>query len=97
MIHNTVEVLMERVPHGFDYEGIKKRLGQIDGVAEVNDLHVWAITSSKLALSVHLVTIGNVHSCLLQAKKICQKYGIEHSTIETHHPTTLQATETFTY
>lgn len=49
-----IEVLLESTPSSVDRDEIESGLGQIEGVDEVHDLHVWQISNDKFAFSVHL-------------------------------------------
>jgi len=92
----TVDVLMERVPEGFDSDKITNTFSSINNVKEVYDLHIWSISLGKVALSVHLLLheqqnsdnqkVDSHQQALDEAKKICKRLGIDHSTIqiETH-------------
>ncbi|MBC8845431.1 cation transporter, partial [Escherichia coli] len=50
----AIHILMEGKPANVDTEEIKTFFQQQDGVKEVHDLHVWAITSDFNALTAHL-------------------------------------------
>ena len=41
-------------PKGIDLDEIKERLGKIQGVTAIHDLHVWSLTVGTPALSAHL-------------------------------------------
>lgn len=46
---------MGAVPPGADMERIREYLMQLPGVDDVHDLHVWALSTTENALTVHLV------------------------------------------
>lgn len=46
---------MDAVPKNIDYENVFKYFKSIDGVKEVHDLHIWAMSTTETALTVHLV------------------------------------------
>jgi len=48
------DVLLEGTPPGIDSADVETRIGEIDGVAGVHDLHVWTIGSDSRALSAHI-------------------------------------------
>jgi cobalt-zinc-cadmium efflux system protein len=60
-------------------------LKKLPGVSEVHDLHIWAMSTTETALTVHLV-IPNEQKDDKFLGKICNqlhnKFGIEHSTIQ---------------
>jgi cobalt-zinc-cadmium efflux system protein len=49
------EHIAARVPEGIDIQKVEAKLYGIDGVKNVHDLHIWALTSGKSVMSVHLV------------------------------------------
>lgn len=86
IIRESISILMESAPAGIKPEEIQKDLVQISGVQEVHDLHVWAVSHQKIALSVHIVA-ENSHGALSEAHRIIEsKYGIHHMTVQVEDP-----------
>jgi len=56
LLKSSVNILLEGVPEDVDLAKVKSGLLSIPGVKSLHDLHVWAITSDKASLTVHLVT-----------------------------------------
>lgn len=87
IIKQTFLILMEATPQQINPSEIKLDLQQIPGVSEVHDLHIWALSSQKNSLSVHLVTKEQPEIILKQAHTILQdKYKIMHCTIQIEKP-----------
>lgn len=91
LVKEAIDVLMESTPTHLDPRKIKNDLLGIEGVVEVHDLHVWTVSSGRLALSVHLVsekaeTTLNLANSLLQ-----EQHGIVHTTIQIEHPKNFQS------
>jgi len=81
LIMEALGVLMEKVPTHLSEEIIKSALTEISGVTEVHHLHIWGLSSGKIALSVHLRT--NQGGVLSQAQSLLSEtYGISHTTIQ---------------
>jgi cobalt-zinc-cadmium efflux system protein len=58
---------------------------EVDGVAEVHDLHVWTITSGLDSLSAHAVVEGDrdPRTALTALQHVLhEKFSIEHVTIQ---------------
>ena len=55
LISEPVDVLLERSPSGFDPQEIGMAIARVEGVDEVHDLHIWAITSGFPALAAHVM------------------------------------------
>lgn len=93
LLREVTHVLLEGAPQDIDVAEVRETLTGIPGVAEVHDLHVWAINDRKPALSAHLV-VDDVamagcgdESVLDQAATVLrQRWGIDHSTLQVEHP-----------
>ena len=72
---------MEGVPLGIHLPEFEEKLKNIEDVVEVHDLHIWALTIGKPALSAHILS-KNTENSLRKATKLCRNYGIYHSTIQ---------------
>ena len=74
------------VPQGIDATEVRQRLKDLPGIAEVHDLHIWAMSTTKTALTAHLAVTDDVgeRSDLLRAasKKLHDEFGIEHTTLQ---------------
>ncbi|KRW99793.1 hypothetical protein PPERSA_07870 [Pseudocohnilembus persalinus] len=81
VIKECILILMEASPTSINVVGIENDLINLDGVQELHDLHVWAISPSKFSLSVHIRT-NNPSKTLVEATKICKKHKIYHRTIQ---------------
>jgi cobalt-zinc-cadmium efflux system protein len=87
LVRDSVNVLMESTPAGIDAEAVRAELQAIAGVREAHDLHIWTVSSGKLALSVHLVATGDPAQVLAQANAVLEaRYRILHTTIQIEHP-----------
>ena len=85
LLRDSFYLSMDAVPKGIDFDKVKNYLVSIEGVTEVHDLHIWAMSTTENALTAHLVIpvqqkddkfLGKV------CKQLHDKYGIEHSTIQ---------------
>lgn len=86
LIKQTVNILMEGSPEGLDIAGLQKDLSALPGVKEVHDLHTWAVSSNRAALSVHLVSERPSQSLNAAHKLLEEKYKIQHMTIQVEDP-----------
>lgn len=87
VVKDALHVLLDGVPEGIDIQKIKKAILKIPGVTGLDDLHVWALSTTSAALSCHLI----IKICPLkksleikeQVKQmLSEKFHIEHATIE---------------
>ncbi|XP_056200654.1 probable proton-coupled zinc antiporter SLC30A3 [Falco biarmicus] len=54
ILRDVFRVLMEGTPRGLDFDVVKEALLRVSGVKGVHDLHLWALTLSHHAVSVHV-------------------------------------------
>ncbi|MEX0915456.1 MAG: cation diffusion facilitator family transporter [Wenzhouxiangellaceae bacterium] len=85
LLRTALGVVMERVPARLDLEDVRAAMHQVDGVVEIHDLHIWQISSERVALSAHVVThdleawpdlLGRINAMLLE------RYRIDHPTLQ---------------
>jgi cobalt-zinc-cadmium efflux system protein len=86
LVKEAVEVLMESTPEGIDLESVREALQALATVKEAHDLHIWTVSSGRLALSVHLIVESAApdrKSVLMAATELLEeKYNIVHTTIQ---------------
>jgi cobalt-zinc-cadmium efflux system protein len=91
MIKQSVLILMESAPKHIDPLAIQKDLLTISTVKEVHDLHVWSVSSKKIALSAHVIAT-DTHLALRETHRIIEeKYEIHHMTIQVEHPAAFES------
>lgn len=82
MILEALYVLLEWSPKKIDPHKVLRSLQNIDGIEEVHDLHIWSISTQKIALSAHLV-IQDGTKVLNEAQVMLrEKYQIFHTTLQ---------------
>ena len=87
IVRKTVNVLMEGTPEGLEFAEVDQAMMSMAGVKGVHDLHIWAISSSDLALSAHVVVadaalseLGAVMTALKEM--LARDFGVGHVTVE---------------
>ena len=82
IIKQCISVLMEEAPIKMDIDQLKRDFEALEEGVECHDLHVWALSHSKLSLSCHL-TSKNPQATLEKALNLCRNiYKIKHCTIQ---------------
>ena len=85
LVRDSLSVLMQAVPKGIRLEEVRQTIEAVEGVSEVHDLHVWAVTSDIFTLSAHAVVEngGDFHEVLNGIEEtLKERYNIEHITIQ---------------
>ncbi|SHL62720.1 cobalt-zinc-cadmium efflux system protein [Chryseobacterium carnipullorum] len=85
LLKEAVNVLLEGTPKDVDIHQLRQSLEGVPGVKEVHDLHVWSLTSSVNAMSVHIVRDnGTAQNPLLKtlAEVTTGNFKISHTTFQ---------------
>lgn len=84
LLRDSMNILLEGVPDGIDIATIEETLLRLPGVDSIHDLHVWAITTGKPSLSVHLVSATGDFESLTRATSdaLAKAFDIHHSTVQ---------------
>lgn len=85
LLAEALDVLLEAVPGHIDIEAVARDLAAIAGVVEVHDLHIWTLSSGKIALSAHLdvVDLADWPRVLAESRqRLNSRHGIGHVTLQ---------------
>ena len=85
LLRDSLNYAIDAVPGSIDIPAIKQYLMGLDSVDDIHDLHVWPLSTTETALTVHLVVKGaSLDNKFLKnlQQNLHDRYGIEHSTIQ---------------
>ena len=85
LLKDTTHILLEGVPTRLSIVEIRAAIGQVEGVDQVHDLHVWSLTSDDSSLSVHIVLASGADAEKTRgatAELLKQRFEIRHVTIQ---------------
>lgn len=89
LLRESLDLALDAVPPGIDAAEVGAFLRAVDGVRDVHDLHIWAISTTETALTAHL-RVENLAPDFLWpddflrrvAGELHDRFGIEHSTLQ---------------
>ena len=85
LLRESVQLALHAVPAGVDSEAVRRHLCALPGVSQVHDLHIWGMSTTETALTVHLVMpSGHPGDDFLVGlcEEIHHRFGIGHSTVQ---------------
>jgi cobalt-zinc-cadmium efflux system protein len=84
LLTDSVKLALHAVPENVDYAKVKTYLAGLENVKEVHDLHIWAMSTSDVALSAHLLMQNQPDQNFLREveHELDHDFGINHSTIQ---------------
>ena len=85
LLRDSVNLALHAVPTHIDFNKVDACLRELPGVTDVHDLHIWAISTTDVALTAHLVyPTGDDHDELLRSAcdTLTNRFGIGHATLQ---------------
>ncbi|QIZ10566.1 cation transporter [Priestia megaterium] len=85
LLKESINLSLDAVPEGIDINKIKDYLSGLPTILEIHDLHVWGMSTTEAALTVHIIRVEiDDNDELLQklTKELHDQFGIEHATIQ---------------
>lgn len=85
LLRESVMMSLDAVPQGIDRSSVENYLRELPGVSEVHDLHIWAMSTTETAMTVHLVRPGaGLDDRLLHevCHELDRRFRISHATLQ---------------
>lgn len=85
LLRSSIDLSIDAVPQDIDILQIQDYLNNLKDVLDIHDLHIWALSTTEIALTVHLVTSNNVidNSFLQEVQEyLHHHFSIGHTTIQ---------------
>jgi cobalt-zinc-cadmium efflux system protein len=90
LLRDSLNMALQAVPQGVDLRAIHDYLSHVPGIGAVHDLHVWAMSTTENALTVHLVTsagAGDRDTLLaVVTTGLRDQFAIGHVTVQIESP-----------
>ena len=85
LLKDSIDLSIDAVPQGIDLNEVKAYLLGLSNVTDLHDLHIWALSTTENALTVHLVTTDSLiynHFILEIQEHLHHHFNIAHVTIQ---------------
>lgn len=94
LLRESVQLALSAVPAGINFAAVDDYLRKCDGVSDIHDLHIWGMSTTENALTVHLVMpAGYPGDQAMDAitHTLSHRFSIHHSTLQIEQGTTSHA------
>lgn len=85
LLRELVNLSLDAVPEHIDRAAVERYLTSVPGVLEVHDLHIWGLSTTETALTVHLICAPGADRDMLLLR-VCTEaqtgFGIGHATVQ---------------
>ncbi len=91
LLRASLHLALHAVPRHIDTSAIETYLTSLPGVSAIHDLHIWGMSTTESALTVHLVTPAGYPGDAFIDKVTCElaeRFSIQHSTLQVEQGTT---------
>ncbi len=87
LFKSTMRLSLDGVPEGLDILKIEQELNQVSGVLSIENLHIWAISTTRNAftatVNVNSTDVGEIEVIKSKIRSILKNYRVQHTTLET--------------
>ena len=85
LLRESLNLALDAVPQGVDHQKVERFLAEQPGVSEVHDLHIWAMSTTEVALTAHLVRPDAPLDDAFLARighDLRERFGVQHATLQ---------------
>lgn len=84
LLRDSLDLALDAAPAHIDVAAVRAQLEGADGVTQVHDLHIWAMSAHETALTAHLVRPGGADDDFLCAltQDLARQFRIGHVTLQ---------------
>lgn len=88
LLRDSLRLSLDGVPQGMSYGKVGEIISSAPGVESFHHMHIWALSTTETALTVHIVTrdMGNMEALKCNLKQRLREAGIVHVTLEFEIP-----------
>ena len=83
LLRDSVDLALDAAPASVEVPAVRATLEALPGVSRVHDLHVWALSTTRTALTAHLVhERADADALLREAQAVARDFGVAHATLQ---------------
>ena len=85
LLRDSMDMALDAVPPGVDVASVQNYFRSLSGVTDFHHLHIWSLSTTQAALTVHLVkpqTGGDDDLLQTVNQELSDRFGISHATIQ---------------
>ena len=88
LLKESLFLSLDAVPEGIDIQEAGKHIAQVPGVESFHHFHVWAMSTTENAATIHIVLkeLSQMEEVKHAVKEELREHGIHHSTVECETP-----------
>lgn len=91
LLRESMQLALSAIPEHIDASAVENYLRNCPGVTDIHDLHIWGMSTTESALTVHLVMPGGYPGDVFMDDimiTLKERFSIQHSTLQVEQGTT---------
>jgi cobalt-zinc-cadmium efflux system protein len=91
LLRESTQLALSAVPRHVNLHEVEAYLRQCPGISDIHDLHIWGMSTTETALTVHLVMPNGYPGDKFMDDIVCtlkERFSVEHSTLQIEQGTT---------
>jgi len=87
LLIDSINLALDAVPENINIKSVNEYLENLPEVAGIHDLHIWSLSTTEAALTVHLTTQTQTDVTFITniQHQLHEKFKIEHATIQVEY------------
>lgn len=82
LLRESLRLSLDAVPSNIDIDKVKEELEKVKSVKSVHHIHVWAMSTTKNAMTAHLILEDNLPEMQVSQIKVKLRHELEHLNIQ---------------
>lgn len=87
LLKESLKLSLDGVPKNINLAEIKEEILSLDNIKNIHHIHIWAISTSQIALTAHIIVNNEISTIDLsklrkEIKHLLEHAGVKHSTLE---------------
>ncbi len=84
LLAESTRLSIDAVPKSVDMNALERAILSVDGVKSIHHLHVWPLSTTEVAMTVHVIItdVNRLNYIIASVRSKSRQHGVSHPTVE---------------
>lgn len=84
LLAESTRLSIDAVPKSMDMNALERAILSVDGVKSIHHLHVWPLSTTEVAMTVHVIItdVNRLNYIIASVRSKSRQHGVSHPTVE---------------
>lgn len=84
LLAESTRLSIDAVPKSVDMNALEREILSVDGVKSIHHLHVWPLSTTEVAMTVHVIItdVNRLNYIIASVRSKSRQHGVSHPTVE---------------